>query len=309
MAPEDENKYTVDELATLYRIEPTLRDIFVEGNTDVAVVEWFLSARTDQNELAHVYAIGDRVNFPDADIVKCGLNVGERGRLIACAVALDIAFADQTSAIFIADRDFAAIGLDAMPEAKCLLYTDFASFEVYAFNQTTLAKLLKMTLRIRGEVDTEKLIISTSEALCDIFVMRAVLRNVPGGPALIAGFADLCLFKEGAFRADHREIMLRSLSSVRKEDRAEITIDQLCFAYEELRGRLDGDLRHVIGGHDICFLLVRYVKKFHPATFSGLDRKGFERPELLERALIGRLDLEALSSYPLFTEVARRVFG
>ena len=34
---------TLEEILTLYNLEPSLADIYVEGDTDKAIISWFLS--------------------------------------------------------------------------------------------------------------------------------------------------------------------------------------------------------------------------------------------------------------------------
>ena len=48
-------KRKIGELITLYNLEPELRDVFVEGEDDVAMLRWYLNGKSLKNlSLIHI---------------------------------------------------------------------------------------------------------------------------------------------------------------------------------------------------------------------------------------------------------------
>jgi hypothetical protein len=77
----DDGRRTIAELIARYEVEPTLRDVYVEGDFDAALVSWFL--RHHRCDGVVVYTI-DTVNVPKDQVISAGLEDGEKGRVI-CA--------------------------------------------------------------------------------------------------------------------------------------------------------------------------------------------------------------------------------
>ena len=70
---------TIEELAARYELEPTLRDVYVEGAFDATVIGWVLREARCHN--AAVYGI-DTVNIPVAISSRYGLAEGSKGRIV-----------------------------------------------------------------------------------------------------------------------------------------------------------------------------------------------------------------------------------
>jgi hypothetical protein len=78
-------KRSLDELITLYELEPELSEVVTEGRTDAALMRWFLNRL---NSDTAVYAVTDRLDITPAELRSRGLNVGNKGYVIASALML-----------------------------------------------------------------------------------------------------------------------------------------------------------------------------------------------------------------------------
>lgn len=300
---------TVAEAITLYELEPSIRDVFVEGNSDKSFFEWFL-ATTREGErverLAQVYSIDDRIFLPDELIVELGLLPGARGRVISAAVLFSELSPDQKCATFIADSDFSSFSIDASPSVSGLLYTDFASLENYAFNEETLDKLFGLVLGASGILRGAEVMASTTRALMDVFAVRAALREAPGGSTLMLKFADHLSWDGKMLVLDVPEVLQRSYFNAPSRDRRGETPDGLLARVRQFQKLELTDIRCAIRGHDICHILVRYIKIKHPRIFRE-DRRAFERPEVLERSMMGCLEAAFLTNHMLFRALLARL--
>ncbi len=80
-------KKTLDEIITLYQLEPSLTDIYVEGILDKGIILWFLNKTSKLH--VNVYTI-DLIEIPLTTITKYNLNVdSNRSKLIILASELN----------------------------------------------------------------------------------------------------------------------------------------------------------------------------------------------------------------------------
>src|SRR5215472_7708249 len=75
-------KRTLDELITLYELEPHLKEVITEGRCDAAIILWFFRRAGIE---AGVYCVADRLTVPSAEVRSRGLNSGRKGEVIAAA--------------------------------------------------------------------------------------------------------------------------------------------------------------------------------------------------------------------------------
>jgi hypothetical protein len=145
MSPDE--RRTIEELIVKYELEPTLRDIYVEGYSDALFFRWFLEKSDASN--AVVYEI-DSVEVDAQTVIKHKLEVGNRGRLIAFGMEVDRRIAHPHQVTCIVDRDYDIV-LQKEYGAGVLLFTDYTSLELYSFNENTLTKFLRVVARAMPE--------------------------------------------------------------------------------------------------------------------------------------------------------------
>jgi hypothetical protein len=283
------DRYRLIAAVALYEVEPTLRDIYVEGRTDASFYSWFLA---ESGAEAKVYPIDDRICILADEVKAVDQKISARGRVIAFSIYCDRRLgAHQNSVTAIVDSDSArAVG--PMPiRADCLLTTDGSSLESYVLAPRPMTKLLKVGLGI--EIDSSAVIDAIVPALQKIQSVRIVLEGSDIG--VVEDVAATCSFEDAQGSVDVRELIRRSLGGVSKRDWPS-GIDELvnwatdCEAMviqAGLRGR----------GHDIPALICGYLR----------ERGHSPNKSTAESVLLTCLELSDIADQPLFVSLLDRV--
>jgi hypothetical protein len=280
----------MDELITMYELEPSIRDVYVEGASDRCVFEWFF--KESGRPTVGVREI-ETVHVPAGALPQPGCENSNRGRVMALARVLQSGLGGGSRSVTcVIDADFdRALGRDH--ECELLLLTDYSCLEMYFFEPRALSKLVSLVLR--GFPDTPGQILARLEApLLDLAALRLAnltlqwnLRWVNFARCLVA---DAC-----GPRLDINKYIRTYLSAnARLAGKREFEE-----AFTRGRARLVGDARHYINGHDFVCLLTWYVR----------GRRGFGdlHPQVIERSLFACAELAALSGHSLFRSLIDRV--
>ncbi|MFJ7203382.1 hypothetical protein ACIQWR_07590 [Streptomyces sp. NPDC098789] len=289
---------TVDELVTLYDLEPDVRDIFVEGRSDRNFLASHLAPELESNP-CRVYAISDRVCVSDGDLLKAGLPTGERGRIIWLARQLADRLPGNTSAALVADKDFASLGADAHDDIHGLLYTDYSSIEAYALNETTLGKLLRVTFGAPDDITGSTLLSRITPALVSLFVIRLCLRDSGCGATLTVKLLSKWELGDQS-QGRVRETFKACLHALPPSERNGHTDESLHVRYLEHLERVDSEFRNFVNGHDVSKMLVRFLKIACPSVFNSSARRPFQDPEVLETVLMSTIETSHIAHEGLF---------
>jgi hypothetical protein len=283
----------IDELVALHEREPALRDVIVEGITDKQLFEWFLAESGLQG--VSVYDVST-VDIPDKLVIDAGLETGARGRVIALAGALADKNPARDHITCIADADFDFIE-NINRESPALLITDFTSVELYAFNDVSVNKILKLVLK--GFTKSAATVLKQlATPLQEIFLLRAA--NHVGKLGLdfdtpnSAGFYKSLRLKGEILEFDSERYLtglLQARGATAKRGQVIGTVAQLRLAQRE-------DPRFQIHGHDFEHVFALYVRKHK--GFGGIH------PETIICAILAALDLELLRQQKLFQYLAER---
>ncbi|TWB70793.1 hypothetical protein FBZ87_107177 [Nitrospirillum amazonense] len=130
----EEYRFTVSRIIATYSLEQDLRDIFVEGKSDVCVLQEY--ARVNSINNSKIYNIDD-VFIPN-NMLKPPHGSGNRGRVIALAETLsehpDLGY---DNVFCLADKDLDQ--LEDIPPYRRLWLTEFTCLEAYIFtNEITM---------------------------------------------------------------------------------------------------------------------------------------------------------------------------
>jgi len=281
---------SLEELVTLYELEPGLRDIYVEGSSDQSVLEWYL----DVEGLRRVVVKNiDHVEIPAAMVLGRGLEDNQRGRVIALAHYLDEKFGGSFSATTcVADGDFDHIN-SKTHGSKLVLLTDYTSMEMYFFNEESIKKLLKLALpkfpKTAKEVLTE-----ITPVLETLFLVRMANSRLRWGLAGV-NHEKCCRILDDRVDFDSDEYMNRSLRTKgRYIDKAEF-VESMRMSKE----LLTSDPRLQIHGHDFIGFLTWYIRQ----------HKGFKwvRDDMVERALFASAEASRLTKEGLFLALSERL--
>lgn len=304
-------KHTPGELATLYEVEPTLTEIVTEGHYDAALIRWFIKLIGSDTV---VYSVDDRLTVTEEEIIAAGEIPGNRGAVVTAATV----FASETAlyevlspdvlrrVTFIYDRDDDSLTGRKVPEAECLLVSDYTSLEMYCFAEQPVDKIIRIPLRAPASIKASEVVPSITQGLLEIAVLRHILRTVGRPTRLITDITSRCKIDGSDLVVDIRDLASASIGNIGGPSIFGTTLDQVMRAHAEVIAGLAIDPRMIIRGHDYTEVLCYYLKTRFPEIFRGPDRLPLKTPKLFENILITCLDLADLSREQLFGELTRR---
>ncbi len=158
---------TVAELIARYKLEPSLKDLYVEGAADVRVMRKF------SRELKlpiEVYAI-DGIDCPVESVTLGNFANNAKGRVQWLADELDKAKTPVNCSVrCIVDRDFDFL-IGESYENPLLLYTQFSSMEGYFINTECIGATYRDT--IDEKLDCDLFVSEASDCLENLYEIRA----------------------------------------------------------------------------------------------------------------------------------------
>ena len=278
---------TLAEIEQRYVFEPTLRDLYVEGAYDKRMYDWYLKARGYHN--VAVFDIGT-IDIGQDILETHGLVGGNRARTIALALELDRRFANPIPNVrCVADADFDFIS-QTYRSANHLLYTDYTSLDLYAFDERTMGKLtVASTL---SEDDIRSILQNIIPILKELFIARAASAALDLR-AQFPNFLRYCALENGlaTFMRDacfENWLNSRGLAH-RKQD-----FERMC---AQLRSIDIPDVRMCIRGRDYLELLGWLLRR---RSRQGGNHYG---PDEIQRLLSMAFEADRLSQEHLFMQI------
>lgn len=164
--------HTINEIVTLYELEPDLRDIYVEGITDKLILDRFME-KYDFNDDINVKLISD-IDFSEiTDKYSFEIRRNNKNKLIALSKEIleSKEFEKINNLTIIVDKDFDTI-FNSFEINKYVKYTDYNSIELYLFNENSINNFFKNS---RGfPVSVENTLNSLRIILKDCFILGAI---------------------------------------------------------------------------------------------------------------------------------------
>jgi hypothetical protein len=259
---------TIEELFSKYFLEPSLRDIYVEGVFDREILTQYFKLK-QVGDVA-LYEI-DLVDISEERVRAGGLTYGNKQKVITLACALGL-IDGNCSYRCIVDRDFDH-WLENMQQIRRLVYTCYCDIESY-FLSSDLVKHLLVTLCKCRIADWDLFYSSLLSILKSLYAVRLSDRRL--------GWCMNWLSFDRSIAKSNSEIswllddyLIKLLAHNRR------TADRAIFDtnYAECLGRFEGDPRYFLRGHDFVELAAWIVKKF-----SGVEN--FSAAKAMERLLI-----------------------
>jgi hypothetical protein len=298
-------KRTVEELITLHELEPELSEVITEGRCDAAVVLWFLR-RSGSN--AAVYAVSDRLDIPAGVLRKLGQMVGNKGRVVAAALLvsqLSELAASKISFIYDIDEDAIEDHPNMQIDLVDLLPTDYRSIELYAFNASTIDKLLKVALRAPEDIKAIEVLSALEEPLIEVAYLRFTLSRLERPVSLIETIERRCAVDGLALRVDIRALLVDSLGSAGGARALGVNADTLMEQLSAAVAASTLDPRLVIRGHDFTRICCYFLKQRYPNIFKD-DRAPYKNSGVFENLLLTCLEHQELSEYQMFRRLLDR---
>jgi len=261
-------RWTIGELSVRYELEPTLKDIFVEGAFDRDILSnCFRSMKDDSRKAYEIQT----VEVPNELVASHGLSSGNKQRVITLARELANLPAACSYKCFV-DRDLDH-WFGELEDTARLTWTEFSSIELHFFSDEVLQDVILTTAK--SKIDNwnqykDSLIV----VLRNLFALRLADREL--GLNLKWLPFEKYLSKEGSQIAfDLSTYMDRLLIK-----NGEMGLKN---RYEELLGgwllKLNGDCRNYIRGHDLVDMIAWTVKEFRGV-------KEFSEADVIQRLFV-----------------------
>lgn len=283
---ERELQRPIDELVARYTLEPTLRDIYVEGQRDKLFLEWFLN-KTKCADVA-VFEI-KYVNVQNELLSDLGLKSGNRDRIVALALEFQHRIENEVPYLScIADSDFDFL-LGHTYRSNYLIYTDFTSMEIYCCSENILRKFFSVGI-CRSPCDISKLYSNMVNILRGLFLIRATNERLEWHLSWIP-FVRYCTIKDNLIKFDFDTFLKKYLiANSRYQD-----LEEFLATYKELQDIELKTAKHCIHKDELLELLGWYVSKIYG---SGGNR--FRNQEVIRAILLPMIELDTIISYEMF---------
>lgn len=267
----------------LYALEPTVRDVFVEGQSDRDLMIWYL--RESNFAAAKVYNI-DLIDVPREFVQKHGYSSGNRQRVITLAMELAEHLGAIRQATCIIDAD-----LDRLlaVEASCpiLFRTDYANMDAYLFCKSVLEKFFTLGLGLM-EVDIDEIIDNYIDILRELFIIRCAAYLLARGISWVDVEKSFSV-ENGMVSLNRGNLIQRLLHNSRAWDYK----DEIERQVEVIRQRVGDEPRHIVHGHDFLALL-----SWHFRAEAG--KRGLKDKRGIRTALVTCISLDEIRVETLF---------
>jgi hypothetical protein len=289
----DKPQKQIQELISRYRLEPEIRDVFVEGRSDAVVIERFLRVHNFRD--VAVYQIST-VEIPARALLESGQPDGMRGRVVFLAFELaKILPVDSKAVTCIADRDYDTV-LNREYKTPFLLFMDYSCMEMYAFHTDVLDNVVASIAPALGK-NSETILAQLEPILRRLYLIRATNIALGLGLRWLDSFADSCTLKNDLIEFDEGDFITRYLSKNSQLKAKATFIRELA----EIASRTNGDRRLFIRGHDFFSVLAWYLRQFASKT------SPFFQSEVLGQFLLAMVDHSSLVNYKFFQLLASRI--
>jgi hypothetical protein len=293
----------LDELITLYELEPSLREVITEGRTDASLLAWFLEKNNNETP---VFALTDRLEVPRELVEKYELDVGERGRALAAATYVERSVKAGRGITFVIDSDFDHAFPTSTTIPTCVLATDYANMECYCYDPDVVEKFIRVGLRGDADLDGTSFLGAIEDALVTLFVMRWLLKNLPGSPGLVERIERRCRVLNGQLVLDQARLITDSLNACRDPSARTESVTQLERTLIQEKEQLSCGVRSCVHGHDFVRLLTYYISTSY-ASLVKEDRRAFRDASAVAVGLRLALDMTVLAREPMFVALLDRV--
>ncbi|WP_173046752.1 DUF4435 domain-containing protein [Nitrospira sp. KM1] len=285
------DRRTLEEIIARYELEPTLRDIYVEGEFDAFLIRWVLHEVGIRDSF--VYEIAT-VEVPSSLLSDLGVDNNNRGRVVALAHRIAHHLGSQNRQVtLVIDKDFDSL-LGKSHNTDLLLVTDYSSMEMYFFNQWHIQKFLTLVLQ-EGSLDVPILLSHITSILEYLFLLRFA-NYVRRLNLQWMSFERCCTYETGGseIHFDQEDFITRYLN----KNSASANKNDILQTIEEYKSRLSSDARLNAHGHDYYALMEWISKQLKPRCFNNTQS--------FERAFTGCLEVGRVKNEPLFQKLLQR---
>jgi hypothetical protein len=274
------------EIIALYKLEKSIKDIYVEGNSDKLFIENYLKNKKSNRNVVPV----DIVDFSELPIEYLeALEIkSNRNKAIILSKLLDEKL-PQTSVRCLIDKDFDDY-VNSMTNIK-LIRTDFSCLESYLFCEEVIEKFIKIGIG-NFPYDANFIIKQLASVLKPLFCIRLYRElNYPSAKLVDINGNLLIDKKTGIINFNENDYLNKFIN---KNNLSKET-DKISIAYKALYQKLNLEIRHHINGHDFLDIFFLYVNKIK-------NTPNFKE-ENFSKALFLTVETPMIENYPLFKSI------
>jgi hypothetical protein len=258
------SRRTIAEWTTLLELEPSLRNIFVEGENDQRLLQAVFRARRCTNVSVRLI---QEVQIPERLIRRTAFNSGNRARLLAFASAVEAQISRPIDNVrCVVDLDCDAI-LPTTYQGKLVCFTDSANMLAHFAEYEPIRHV---TAAVYGHELDEGDFETIVDAALFLFSFRVVKYSLFPEASQIDHYRSLTL-DGGRLRFDRRDYIWRFAMANGLQNEMRSLFDRA----SDLRARLRLDARRYMNSHDFLSLLYGALKRLHfvgaGATQTELD--------------------------------------
>src|SRR5713101_908206 len=287
---DEEIKRRVNELVALYSLEPNLKVLFVEEAFDRRFLRWFFREIGRADIQVCEVAV---VHFANGQLESLGLErSSNKHRVIGLIQMLENSMSLDNLAVFgLVDCDSERF-LGFKWQSTHLLRTDYTSLEMYFFDAPPIEKFIDLVLH-GFPLNPADLLDQISPILEMAFCARLANEQL-GWRCDWLDIARHCAVKHSKIEFNMSVWIERYLHKCARADEDLRRFERTMASFKR---QMDADPRHQMHGHDFVsllgYLIVKLKNDFGP----------FRHREILERALVGCVQLDFLQDQPLFVRL------
>lgn len=282
-------KRTIDEVISICKLEPSTKNIYVEGLSDKLVIDNFL--RKQKINDIRVFDI-DCIDFSEvfAKLPHSELNIlkdsnKEKVAFLSLKVENEV---ENCHLLGIIDRDLDFVN-NHVKSGKYLSYTDYNSMEMYLFSYDNIDALLKNSFRITTNVNVDNFMKSIGYVCRVLFYIRAYLESSNGS---IVDFKKNLSYD----RTDNTCSLdiEKYINKIAQANRMVCSFDGLYKEIQEKLAKSVDDIRLEIKGHDFIKVLYFSICKHKKVSMDESE---------LANTFWVYLDDRVLANEPLFQRI------
>ncbi|NEX81055.1 hypothetical protein [Aeromonas rivipollensis] len=266
-----EPAWTIDELITRYDLEPSLKDVIVEGLFDQDILNRCFFKIGDTARIC--YPI-DTINVPQDLLSKHNLTDGNKQRVIALSKELESSLSEiELGYRCLVDSDL-DLWIAAKINAKNLVRTKYTSLDLYFFDESFLKYFFISVVKSKI-INWSVFFNSFIDSLKSLYAIRLADHQLNTNLDWTSWSRCIVKEKSGLIKLDSQEYIKRVLNKNSKISE----LDAFLKAYNDWKGLLIKDPRLCIRGHDFIDLTSWVVGKFSA-------NKSFTTPEAITTSLL-----------------------
>jgi len=274
------------EIIALCKLEKSIRDIYVEGNSDKVFIENYLKNKKCNRNVVLI----DIVDFSEVpDSYLEGLDIkSNRNKAIILSKLLNEKL-PLTGVRCLIDKDFDDYA-KSITNIK-LIRTDFSCLESYLFCEAVIEKFVKIGIG-NFPFGAKFIIKQLSIVLKSLFCLRLYRELNYSSAKLVDIDGNLSIDKQkGIINFDENDYLSKFINknNLSKDSNKIIT------EYKTLHGKLNLEIRNHINGHDFLDIFFLYVNK--------IKNTPKFKEENFSKSLFLTVETPMIEYYPLFSSI------